>query len=383
MESRPWWIRRLTAALSKRNVVWLSGVRRVGKTTLARSLEGVRYCDCELVRVRNQLADPETFFAEQSTTQTIVLDEIHRLQNPSEVLKIAADHFPKSRVIATGSSTLAARSKFKDSLTGRKVEIWLTPMLYEDLRAFGSRDFDRRMLHGGLPPFFLAEAWDDYAYQEWMDSYWAKDLSELYAIDKKASFMRFFELLLTQSGQLFEAQSLTVPCEVSRQTLMNYLTILETTLVVTVLRPFHTNASTEIRSQPKVYGFDTGFVAYCKGIETLRDEDRGLFLEHMVLDELVARHGRAAVHFWRDKQKHEVDFILQRGRSRAVTAIECKLQSKYFDPTGLRAFRKLHPEGENWLVSLKDRERFVKRDRDLSVKVIPFAEFGEALDEPG
>jgi hypothetical protein len=44
----------------------------------------------------------------------VVLDEIHRLTNPSEVLKIAADHFPKVRVVATGSSTLAARRKFKD-----------------------------------------------------------------------------------------------------------------------------------------------------------------------------------------------------------------------------------------------------------------------------
>jgi hypothetical protein len=64
-------------------------------------------------------------------------DEIHRLADPSEVLKIAADHFPDVKIIATGSSTLGASSKFRDTLTGRKVEIWLTPMISDDLKDFG------------------------------------------------------------------------------------------------------------------------------------------------------------------------------------------------------------------------------------------------------
>jgi hypothetical protein len=101
-----------------RSVVWLSGVRRTDKTTLARSVPGATYFDCELVRVRRALEDPELFWRDQRGV--IVLDEVHRLANPSEVLKIAADHFPSCKVIATGSSTLAARNKFKDALTGRK-----------------------------------------------------------------------------------------------------------------------------------------------------------------------------------------------------------------------------------------------------------------------
>lgn len=380
MEQRQWWCGQVLNALKKRNVVWLSGVRRVGKTTLARSLPDAAYHDCELLRVRNQFVDPETFFESKAPQQTLVLDEIHRLPNPSEVLKIAADHFPKLRVVATGSSTLSARSKFSDTLTGRKVEVWLTPMLQCDQEAFGIRDIDRRMLHGGLPPFFLAEARDDYAYEEWLDSYWAKDLSELFVIDKKTAFMKLFETLLTQSGQLFEAQALTSVCEVSRQTVMNYLSILETTLAVAVLRPFHTNAATEIKSQPKVYGFDTGFVSYCKGIDTLRDDDRGLFLEHLVLHELQARFGRGAVYFWRDKQKRELDFVVQRGRSRAVLAVECKLQARNFDARALSAFRQHHTQGDNWLVTLRDKDIHTQRHGDLRLTVIPLSLLGSHIE---
>lgn len=382
VERRDWWCERVLAALAKRNVVWLSGVRRVGKTTLVRSLPDVSYYDCELLRVRNQLADPETFFESKSSKQTLVLDEIHRLPNPSELLKVAADHFPQLRVIATGSSTLAAKSKFSDTLTGRKVEVWLSPLLQCDLDAFGLRDIDRRMLHGGLPPFFLSDERDDYAYEEWLDSYWAKDLSELFVVDKKSAFMKFFESILAQSGQLFEAQALTSICEVSRQTIMNYLGILETTLVATVLRPFHANVATEIKSQPKVYGFDTGFVAYCRGIDKLRDEDRGLFLEHLALHELQARFGRGAVHFWRDKQKRELDFVVQRGRSRSVIAVECKLQARNFDAAALRAFRQHHPQGDNWLVTLRDKDIHVQRHGDLRVTVIPLRLLGEHIESP-
>jgi predicted AAA+ superfamily ATPase len=102
MQPRAWWQARVTAALAKRNVVWLSGVRRVGKTTLARSREGIEYFDCELLRVRHQLDDPESFFETHGAKRTLVIDEIHRLANPSEVLKIAADHFPRNRLLHLG-----------------------------------------------------------------------------------------------------------------------------------------------------------------------------------------------------------------------------------------------------------------------------------------
>lgn len=375
---RTFWLDAVTSALEDKNVLWLQGVRRVGKTTLATTLANAELYDCELLSVRKKLEDPESFLAAH-TGETIILDEIHRLPNPSEVLKIAADHFPKVKVLATGSSTLSARSKFRDTLTGRKRELWLVPMVYADLEAFSTVDLDRRMLRGGLPPFFLSERVDDYAFQEWIDSYWAKDLSELFVVDKKTAFMKFFELILTQSGDLFEAQAFTAPCEVSRQTIQNYLSILETTLVATVLRPYHANAANEIKAQPKVYGFDTGFVAYAKGWESLRDDDRGHLLEHLVLNELTAVLTRERVHFWRDKQKHEVDFVVQPTRAKRVVAIECKLSSTKFDDAALQAFRRLHPHGENWVVTLKDRDGFSRSVHGNTVEFMPFARFAERV----
>ena len=376
---RSFWIDEIERGFSRRPIVWLAGVRRSGKTTLVRDLDGASYHDCELVRVRRSLEDPELFFRKASA-HTIVLDEVHRLANPSEVLKVAADHFPKLRVVATGSSTLAAREKFRDTLTGRKQDVWLVPMIAADLDAFGSDDLEGRMLRGGLPPFFLADPIDDASYEEWIASYWAKDLSELFVIDKKPAFTRLVELLFMQSGGLFEAQPLAAACEVSRPTVQHWLSILETTLLATTLRPYHGGKAAEIKSQPKVYGFDTGFVAYFRGWDALRDEDRGHLLEHLVLGEIAARFGTSRLHYWRDKQKHEVDFVLELGRRRELLAIECKSAAARFDPAGLQAFRRRHPRGRNLVVTLRSTETHTTAFGDVEVEFVPYLDLPARLE---
>ena len=146
-------------------MLWISGVRRIGKTCLCLMIPGVQYFDCELPRVRRMMVDPEAFL-EDLAGERIVLDEIHRLDNPSEVLKIAADHYTATRVIATGSSTLGASAKFRDALTGRKTDFWLTPMMSADLRDFGKDDLPFRMLRGGMPPFFLEKELPDQDFQD-------------------------------------------------------------------------------------------------------------------------------------------------------------------------------------------------------------------------
>ena len=117
-----------------------------------------------------------------------MLDEVHRLPDPSETLKIVADHFPHVRIVATGSSVLGASSRFRDTLTGRKRVLWLTPLCLADLHDFHAQGLRHRLHHGGLPPFFLAKAFPEADVQEWMDAYWAKDVLELFRLERRHSF---------------------------------------------------------------------------------------------------------------------------------------------------------------------------------------------------
>lgn len=378
MVARRAWQNRIERAWRERSIVWLTGVRRVGKTSLCRSLPEIEYLDCELPRTRQRLADPEAFLAGRARRR-VVLDEIHRLDHPAELLKIAADHFPKVRIVATGSSSLGASARFRDTLAGRKREVWLTPMTLADLSAFGSADVRRRMLRGGLPPLWLAKEFPERDFQEWMDAYWAKDVLELFRLERRRSFQSLFELLLRQSGGVFEASALSRPLEISRTTVANYLAVLEETFVMHVVRPYAAGGGAEIVSAPRVYGFDTGFVAYHRGWSDLRQEDLGVLWEHLVLNELHALLGRAGVRYWRTKHGNEVDFVLDRP-SRPPDIVECKWTADRFEPDGMRAFRRRYPKGRNLLVARDAVEPQTRRFGALVVRVVPLGLLAEALD---
>ena len=359
IKKRRFWLKLINDLWQKRSVLWLSGVRRVGKTCLCQSLPDVLYFDCELPRTRREMEDAESFL-ESHNGKRIVLDEIHRLGNPSELLKIAADHYPETKVIATGSSTLGASTKFRDTLSGRKLEIWLTPMISGDLKDFGKTDLKHRLYRGGVPPFFIAREYTEREFQEWMDAYWAKDIQELFRLEKRYSFQRFTELLFLQSGGVFEATKFSTPCEVSRTTISNYLSVLEATFVVHVIRPFSSYRASEIVAAPKVYAFDTGFVCHYKGWERLRSEDMGLLWEHYVLNEMHGRMQSRNIRYWRDKRHHEVDFIWRKS-ARETIAIECKWSANQFDSINLRAFRRQYPHGTNYVVA-NDVEHSFRRE---------------------
>ena len=365
MKNRKFWQQKIVESHDRRSILWLSGVRRVGKTLLCQSLANAEYFDCELPSTRRMTDDPEAFLKDLPD-KLIILDEIHRLANPSELLKIAADHYPSRRIIATGSSTLGASAKFRDTLAGRKTDLWLTPMIVDDGVAFGDSGWPRRMLHGGLPPFFLDDQPSEAAYQEWVDGYWAKDILELFRLERRHSFQRLLELLLANSGGIFEATKYARPCEVSRVTIANYLAVLEATFVAHVVRPFSTYRPTEIVSAPKVYGFDTGFVCCFKGWHTLRPDDMGILWEHLVLNELHGCLQNREINYWRDKRGNEVNFVIPR-KAGGPVAIECKWRAEQFDPGPLKLFRKNYPEGTSFLVAQDVARPFNKRFGDCEV----------------
>lgn len=376
---RSYWLKKIEELWAGRSIIWLSGVRRVGKTFLCKSLTGSVYFDCELPRTRRMMEDPESFWGDLKG-QTVILDEVHRLPNPSEFLKIAADHFPGTKILATGSSSLGVSSRFKDTLTGRKWVLHLTPTISDDLKDFGLADLRRRLARGGLPPMLLSEEDPESMFVEWIDAYWAKDIQELFRLERRFSFMRFTELLFMQSGGLFEATGFSRPCEVSRTTISNYLSVLEATGVVTVLRPFSRRRSAEIVSAPKVYGFDTGFVRYFKGWDSLREEDLGLLWEHFVLNEVLARSQGHGLHYWRDKRNHEVDFIL-RQRGQEVLAVECKWSAGRFDPKGIMAFRRAYRRGRNLVVAQDTERSFKRRYEEIVVEFVSLADFATAFEK--
>lgn len=380
MVTRRFWLNCIHNLWKEKNVIWLTGVRRCGKTCLCQTLDNAVYYDCEISHVRREMADSYRFLESLPEGRPAVFDEIHRLDNPSELLKLAADYFPKKKIVATGSSSLGASRRFKDTLTGRKKVLRMTPMLLDDQKDFGSTDLDRRLLYGGLPPFFLAPARQPGDYADWMDDFWAKDIQELFRFREKHSFQKFTELLFVQSGRMFEATRFAAPCEVGRSTIAGYLAALEETHVAYVLRPLGGKKSGEIVSAPKVYGFDTGFVAYHNGWNELRPDDRGILWEHFVLNELFGRLQLREAGYWRDKRGHEIDFVLKH-LDGAVDAIECKWSADAFSPENLSSFRSRHAKGDNYVVCADVPRPYSRTMRTMPVKMTTIDGLIESLSK--
>lgn len=350
MKLRPYWHDQINKLWRERSLVWLSGVRRTGKTSLCHQIPEATFFNCDLPSVKRQCADPEFFLAQQPAKTTLILDEVHRLEDPSQLLKIATDTRPDLRILATGSSTLDATQKFRDSLTDRKRTLHLPPVLWREcLTEFDVPDLDRRLLHGGFPKLLLAAKPDPDFFGDWMDSFYARDIQELFGVRNRTGFLKVLALSCMRNGGQLDITDLAKESGMTRPTVMSHLDAMEIAHAIIRLPPFHGGGHREVIAQPRIYACDTGLVANVRGWESIRDSDRGLLWENLVLDELRTVTSCSAIHYWRDKSQREVDFVVKRPGGR-VDAIEAKINPDAFEIKGLSAFRALYPQGSNLLV---------------------------------
>ncbi len=379
MVFRNLWIDKIKEAWKVRPIVWLSGVRRVGKTTMSKMLNEIIYLNCDLPSTLRKLQDPESFYKSVKENAVIVFDEIHRLEDPSNLLKIAADEYPDLRMLATGSSTLAATKKFRDSLTGRKQTIYLTPVLWQECQnEFAINDLDKRLLHGGLPESLLMNVKDESFFSEWIDSFYARDIQELFSIRNRTGFLKLLRVLMRQSGGLADYTNLAKLSDLSRQTVKSHIDSLIISHALHLLSPFHGGGRREITQRPKLYAFDTGFITHINGWNEIREEDRDVLWEHLVLDTLRTSGAADNLMYWRDKSGREIDFIL-RGKNKAVHTIECKINPDYFNINSMKIFRDLYPEGKNLVICPFVSDMYVQKINGITILFCPIESLSDSV----
>lgn len=384
MKRRTYWENMIENAWERSAVLWLSGARKTGKTMLCKNIRGVRYFNCDLPSDRRLLHDHEDFLA-MHEGQRIIIDEIQRLRKPLGLLQAALDQFPSVKILAIGPSTLTTSPDFVKNLSGRVEEIMLTPMMSAGLTDFDNDNVIHRLMAGGLPPFFMDGNPPEKEFQEWLDSYWAKDVQDNFRLEKRWSFQRFLEMIFQNSGDVFEASKYAEPCEISRPTVVNYLKVMERTYVAYAVHPFTTRLPTEIVSAPKVYAFDTGFICYFRGWRELHADDLKNLWEHFILNEIQSRAQKRDVFYWRDKHGHQVDFVLvddemDTNDSKGPIAIECSWLAEEADTRDIRAFRRRYPVGENWIIAQDMEEPMTLSERGLELKVMGLRSLATILE---
>ncbi|HSN89659.1 MAG TPA: ATP-binding protein [Anaeromyxobacteraceae bacterium] len=355
--------------------VVLTGPRQSGKTTLLRRTFGKthRYVSLDPPDVRSSAtADPRGFLA--AHPPPVILDEVQQAPDLLAYVKeaIDEDRGARGRFIVTGSQNLALSERVRESLAGRAAVLRLLPLSdREALRVPGmplpwepgrpspsrsrpasasgarvssrpeavARGPGRRrlwadLLRGGYPELVAGPRRDLTLWQaSYVQTYLERDVRGLRQVGDLTQFQGFLRALAARSGQLLNLSDLSRDLGVAVNTAKAWLSVLEATYQIVVLRPYFANIGKRLVKTPKVYFTDVGTLCYLVG---LRDPEHaasgpmgGAIFETAVLGEivktLVHRGEEPLVHFWRTSGGDEVDVVVEVGAR--LVPVEVKLSS--------------------------------------------------------
>ena len=387
---------RIIKYLFTEDVIVLHGARQVGKTHILYWLKDylqsqertVHYIDLEdsrILAVLNGGIDSflgylaeEGFnpddFTEARNPLFVFIDEIQYLSDPSSFLKIVADHHKKVKLIVSGSSSFDIQTKFKDSLVGRTVDFEIYNLSFAEFLMFQEcpadfskiftdkkkedfvRLFRKFVLFGGYPKVALTddrEKKEKYT-QQIIDTYVRKDIRDMADVRDIDKFNKMLEMLAAQSGQILNITEVAGTCGIAKQTVEQYLNILEKTYVIRRVRPFHKNIRSELFKSPKIYFYDSGLMQML-WLKTFSRTILGNIFETAVFAELVKLFGMENVLYWRTQKGHEIDFILK--QKNQVVPYEVKINFNRFRATAMRYFCGHYDVDARFCVSLEGVEQ--------------------------
>ncbi len=333
---------RIQADLAQK-MVFLTGPRQVGKTTLSRQLiaqQGGQYLNYDVHADRAIILHQRW----SPLAPLLVLDEIHKMPDWKTWLKGVVDGKPATQqLLVTGSARMDTFRQSGESLAGRFFGLRLHPISVREWCEQTGAAPDAALTHllerGGFPEPCLAP--DNEQAERWRRQYFdglvRNDVLEFSRIQEVNAIRLFAELLRSRVGSPLSLASIGRDLAVSPVTLKKYLDILEALYIVFVVRPFHDNIARAVRQTPKVYFYDTGLVV---GDDGLRYENLVATALHKHVQWQYDVQGQeSGLHYIRTKDGAEVDFALSH-QGQLTQLVECKLS----DPKPHRALLRFARE---------------------------------------
>jgi uncharacterized protein len=153
-------------------------------------------------------------------------------------------------------------------------------------------------------------------------TYVERDLRQLLSIKDLSVFQRFLRMCAARTGQLLNLSALGADCGISHNTAKTWLSVLEASYIVFLLRPHHQNFNKRLVKMPKLYFYDAGLAAYLLGIhssgEIAVSSMRGPLFETFIISELMKirlnRGLPSNLFFWRSNAGDEIDVIIEKGQ---------------------------------------------------------------------
>ncbi len=362
----------------KKESFFLFGPRGTGKSTwLAKSFpKALRIDLLDRETERKFLAKPERlidYISSLNPGDVCIIDEVQRAPDLIPVIHVLIEKGSGIQFILTGSSVRKLRRSVGDLLGGRALLRHMHPFIGSELKEKFSL---KRALQFGLVPLIWQSMESQEKLRAYISVYLKEEVQAEGLVRQVGDFVRFMEVATFSHGGLWASTEIARESHVKRQTVDNYLQILEDLLLAFTVPVFTRRAKRALVSRSKFYYFDAGVFRELRPKGPL---DKEAEIEGPALEGLVAQHLRAwtqsqqdkhQLYFWQTRTKIEVDFIIY--GPRGFWAIEVKRSSNPSpkDVKSLKIFKEEYPEATCFLLYGGD-----KKQKISNVLCVPIEEF--------
>jgi hypothetical protein len=343
------------------------GPRQVGKTTLIKKIIETReylFLDADDPTVRNLLNNPNTEQLKSiiGKNKIVFIDEAQRIENIGITLKIITDQFKEVQLLVSGSSAFDLGSKINEPLTGRKWEYQLFPFSWKELEdnigfVKAEQQLELRLIYGMYPDVVNNTGHETEVLKQLADSYLYKDILSFSNIRKPEILEKLLQALALQMGHEVSFNELSQLLGIDKNTVSNYIDILQKAYVIFKLKSFSKNLRNEIKTNQKIYFFDNGIRNMILGNfnQLSLRQDTGALWENFLLSErfkkLSYENSLAKPYFWRTVQQQEIDYVEELAGK--ITGYEIKWNAK----AKVKA-NKIFRETYNATIEVINRENF-------------------------
>ncbi len=328
--------------LGSRKAIILIGPRQVGKTTLIEAIlkkKNYLFLNGDDSTARSLLLNPNTEQIKNilGEYKYVFIDEAQRIEGIGITMKIITDRFKDVQLLVSGSSAFDLTNKINEPLTGRKWEYHLYPISWEEYEhhhgyLYAEQNLENRLLYGFYPDVLNNIGDEVNILRNLVGSYLYKDILSYSDIRKPEVLDRLVQALAFQIGSEVNYSELAQIVNVDKNTIGKYIDILQKGYVIFKLNSFSRNLRNEIKTNKKIYFYDTGVRNMVIGdfspIE-LRN-DKGALWENFLIAERLKqieyKQSLARIYFWRTKQQQEVDFVEEHGGK--IFGFELKWKNK-------------------------------------------------------
>lgn len=300
-------------------VVAVTGPRQSGKSTLLKSVfPDYTYLNLETRNLRTSAqADPVGFI--HSRPAHLFIDEAQYAPDIFAKIQAASDERGEmGQYVLSGSQNFLLLHGIDESLAGRMGLLQLLPLSYaEATQSDPSLSVDAFMLRGGYPHLYDVAVPLNIYFQSYISTYIERDVAGIVSPENLEQFRTFLRLCADSAGQLLNVTHLAAEADVAFKTARAWLSLLQSSYIVFLLKPYASNIRKRLTKTPKLYFHDTGLLCHLLGIDTLESlltsPKRGEVFENLVVEETLKHHLNAArtpdLYFYRDSNDVEVDLM--------------------------------------------------------------------------